>query len=168
MSAPAERRSVYVAAGSNVEPKRRLREALGLLRQDFPDLVASNAYRNVAVGFAGEDFINLAVGFSTDLELDALLARLHAVELACGRPRLAPKWEPRSMDLDVLLCGDLVGEFPGVTLPRPDLVRRAFMLGPLADIAGTVRHPTAGVTIGELWRGFDQGAHPLVPVSLTD
>lgn len=168
MSAPAERRSVYVAAGSNVEPKRRLREALSLLRQDFPDLVASTAYRNVAVGFAGEDFINLAVGFSTELELDALLARLHAVELACGRPRLAPKWEPRSMDLDVLLCGDLVGEFPGVTLPRPDLVRRAFMLGPLADIAGAVRHPTAGATIGELWRRFDQGAHPLVPVSLTD
>jgi 2-amino-4-hydroxy-6-hydroxymethyldihydropteridine diphosphokinase len=65
------------------------------------------------------------------------------------------------MDLDVLLYGELVCEEPGLKLPRPDLVKRAYMLGPLAEIAPQLLHPTAGLTIGELWRRFDQGAHPL-------
>ncbi len=159
---------VYVAAGSNVEPQKHLAQALDLLRREFPDLVASRAYANTAVGFAGDDFVNLAVGFSTTLPLPELLERLHAIEEACGRARLAPKWEPRSMDLDVLLYGDLVGDYPGARLPRADLLKRAFMLGPLAEIAADVRHPTDGRTIGELWAAFDQAAHPLRPVSLGD
>lgn len=166
MNEPTQRRLIYVAAGSNVEPRQRLRQALTLLRARFPDLVSSRAYRNAAVGFAGEDFINLAVGFSSDLPLPDLLATLHEVEMACGRPRDAAKWAPRSMDLDLLLAGDLVGDFPGARLPRPDLVRRAFMLGPLAEIAAAVRHPTDGRTIGELWAAFDQGAHRLHAIEL--
>lgn len=159
-------RRVYVAAGSNVEPVRRLRQALALLRERFPGLVCSRAYANEAVGFQGEDFINLVVGFDSDLPLDALLASLRDVETACGRPRDAAKWAPRSMDLDVLLVGDVTGEYPGLKLPRPDLVRRAFMLGPLAEIAPDLRHPTDGRTIGALWAAFDQAAHPLVAVDL--
>ena len=166
MSAAAPARAVYVAAGSNIEPVRHLGHALSLLRVQFPGLVASTAYANVAVGFTGEDFVNLVVGFRTNLALPEVLARLHEVEAACGRPREAPKWAPRSMDLDVLLFGEQVGDFPGAKLPRPDLVRRAFMLGPLAEIAPEVRHPTDGRTIGELWAAFDQGAHALRPVAL--
>jgi 2-amino-4-hydroxy-6-hydroxymethyldihydropteridine diphosphokinase len=164
-SAPTER-AVYVAAGSNIDPARHLRQALDLLGAQFPGLVASRAYANEAVGFEGEEFINLVVGFRTSLELAELLVRLHAVETACGRPRDAAKWAPRSMDLDVLLYGDVVGEFPGARLPRPDLVRRAFMLGPLAEIAPDVRHPTDGRTIGELWAAFDRDAHALRPVAV--
>jgi len=65
------------------------------------------------------------------------------------------------MDLDVLLYGDLVLERAGLRLPRPDLLRRAYMLGPLAALAPEVMHPTEGVSIGELWRRFDRDAHPL-------
>ena len=157
---------VYVAAGSNVEPVASLVRALGALAERFPGLVVSPAYRNAAVGFEGEDFINLVVGFATRLPLADLLEQLHAVEALCGRGRGAPKYEPRRMDLDVLLYGDLVGEFPGAKLPRPDLLRRAFMLGPLADIAAGAVHPTLHVTIGELWAGFDQARHPLRRVAL--
>jgi 2-amino-4-hydroxy-6-hydroxymethyldihydropteridine diphosphokinase len=157
-------RRVYVAAGSNVEPRANLARAVGLLRAAFPGLVASRAYANTAVGFAGEDFVNLVVGFDTDAALADVLAVLHAAETACGRPREAPKWAPRSMDLDVLLYGDAVGDFPGATLPRPDLVKRAYMLGPLAELAPDLPHPTLGTTIGELWRRFDRDAHALRPV----
>ena len=90
-----------------------------------------------------------------------MLERLQAIEALCGRGRDAPRWAPRSMDLDVLLYGDLVCDEPHVKLPRPDLLKRAYMLGPLAALAPEVRHPTAGATIGELWRAFDQAAHPL-------
>ena len=157
---------VYVAVGSNVAPVESLVTALAALAARFPDLAVSPAYQNAAVGFAGEDFINLVVGFTTRLPLDALLAELHAVEALCGRGRDAPKWAPRRMDLDVLLYGDLTGEFPGAKLPRPDLARRAFMLKPLADRAPDVRHPTLGVTIAELWRAFDPAAHPLQRIEL--
>ena len=56
------------------------------------------------------------------------------------------------MDLDVLLYGDLVCEEPGLRLPRPDLLKRAYMLGPLAALAPEVVHPTEQPTIGELWQ----------------
>jgi 2-amino-4-hydroxy-6-hydroxymethyldihydropteridine diphosphokinase len=152
---------VYVAAGSNIEPERHMRQAVAELAGTFPGVRFSSWYRNRAVGFDGEDFINLAAGFSTALPVHAVLERLHAIEGRCGRGRDAPRWAPRSMDLDVLLYGELVCEEPGLKLPRPDLVKRAYMLGPLAEIAPQLLHPTAGLTIGELWRRFDQGAHPL-------
>jgi 2-amino-4-hydroxy-6-hydroxymethyldihydropteridine diphosphokinase len=157
--------AVYVAAGSNVEPEQHLRQALALLCASFPALRASRAYRNRAVGFAGADFVNLVVGFPADRPLAAVLERLHEIEILCGRPRAAPKFAPRTMDLDVLLYGDAVGSFPGATLPRPDLVKRAYMLGPLAELAPELVHPTLRRRIGELWAGFDRGEE-LVPVAL--
>ena len=163
---PARPVPAYVAAGSNVVPVESLVKALGALAERFPDLVVSPAYRNAAVGFEGDDFINLAVGFTTRLSLAGLLAELHAVEALCGRGRDEPKWARRRMDLDVLLYGDLCGVFPGAKLPRPDLVRRAYMLGPLADIAPGVVHPALGVTIAELWSRFDPAAHPMRSVAL--
>lgn len=157
---------VFVAAGSNIRPREHLRRALRLMREAWPDLRVSSAYANKAVGFEGEDFVNLVAGFSTDQPLPQVLDRLHAIENACGRPREAPKWAPRSMDLDVLLYGDLVGDFPGARLPRGDLLRRPYMLGPMAEIGPQVVHPTAARTIGELWAEFDSEGHVMTPVDL--
>jgi len=157
---------VFVAAGSNVAPLADLRRALDVLHARFGPLACSRAYRNAAVGFEGEDFVNLVLRFETNLDVDAVLAGLHAAEAACGRERDAPKWAPRAMDLDILLYGDLVCERPGLRLPRPDLVRRPYMLGPAAELAPELRHPTLGATLGELWQRFERGAHPLQPVDL--
>jgi len=156
----------YVAAGSNVRPRASLTEALLLLRRDFPGLRVSRAYSNAAVGVEGDDFINLVVAFPADLPTEALLDRLKAVERACGREAGAPKWGPRTLDLDLLLHGDAIGRFGGKGLPHPDLLTRAWVLGPLAELAPALVHPVAGERIDALWRGFDRRAHPLVPVSL--
>lgn len=153
--------AVYVGAGSNVAPERNMAHALAQLAREFPGSRFSPWYRNRALGFEGEDFINLVAGFDTELPVRAVLARLHAIESACGRPREAPRWAPRSMDLDVLLYGNLVCDEPSVKLPRPDLLKRAYMLGPLAVLAPEVMHPTEHVTIGQLWQRFDRAAHPL-------
>ncbi len=152
---------VYVAAGSNVEPERNIARAVAELAREFPGARFSPWYRNRAVGFEGDDFINLVAGFSTELPAPHLLERLHAIESLCGRPRQAPRWAPRTMDLDVLLYGNLVCDEPGLRLPRPDLLKRSYMLGPLAALAPEVVHPVEGLTIGELWRRFDQAGHPL-------
>jgi 2-amino-4-hydroxy-6-hydroxymethyldihydropteridine diphosphokinase len=152
---------VYVAAGSNVDARRNIGRAVAELRAAFPGLRVSRVYQNAAVGFEGEDFINLAMGFDTQKSLDEVIAELRRIETICGRPRGAPKWAPRSMDLDILMYGDEVGVFPDATLPRPDLLKRPYMLGPLADIAPDLRHPTEHRTIGELWAAFDQKAHAM-------
>lgn len=147
---------VYVAAGGNIDPARRLPQALAGLRAAFGELQVSPCYANAAFGFEGEDFHNLVVAFDTPLSLSAVLERLHAIEEACGRERQAAKWAARAMDLDVLLYGEQVGEFPGAVLPRPDLVKRAYMLGPMADIAPALVHPTLGLTMAELWAAYDK------------
>jgi len=152
---------VFVAAGSNVEPERNLTRAVEEMRREFPDIRFTSWYRNPAVGFQGDDFINFVAGFTTDLPVRDVIQRLQAIETVCGRPREAPRWAPRSMDLDILLYDALVLDEPRLKLPRPDLLKRAFMLGPLAEIAPDLVHPTLGVTIGELWQRFDQAAHPM-------
>lgn len=155
---------VFVAAGSNVEPERHLALATEELERAFPGVRFSGWYRNAAVGFEGEDFINFVAGFTTELTAREVRARLQQIEALCGRPPGAPRWAPRTMDLDILLYGDQVSDEPGLKLPRPDLLKRAYMLGPLAELAPDVRHPTEGLTIGELWQRFDRAAHPLIPV----
>lgn len=157
---------VYVAAGSNVEPRTKLRLALNALQQRFGPLKVSPAYQNEAVGFSGDDFINLVVGFETQLELADILPILHEIENRCGRPRHAPKFAPRAMDLDLLLYGDLVCDTPAATLPRPDLIKRAYMLRPMAEIAPQLKHPVLGKTFSALWQEFDQAAHPMTAVEL--
>ncbi len=158
---------VFVGAGSNVEPERHLAHACAQIAHSWRDAQFSRSYRNVAVGFDGPEFINLVVGFSTGQPLAAVIARLHAIETQCGRPRYAPKWASRTMDLDVLMFGDLVEKTPDYTLPRPDLLKRPYMLGPMAEIAPEVVHPTEQRTIGELWEKFDRAGHQMVPVEIT-
>ena len=157
---------VFVAAGSNIEPENNLAKACAAIRHSWHDAVFSRAYRNVAVGFDGPDFINLVLGFTTPQPLHAVIARLRAIETQCGRPRFAPKWASRTMDLDVLLFGDLVEKTAEYTLPRPDLLKRPYMLGPMAEIAPDVVHPTANKSIGLLWKEFDRDAHAMNPVEL--
>ena len=156
--------AVYVAVGSNVEPERNLVLATRELRREFPDVGFSPWYRNRAVGFEGADFINLVAGFSTTAPVGEVVARLQAIESLCGRPREAPRWAPRSMDLDILLYGDTVCDEPRLKLPRPDLLKRAFMLGPLAALAPALVHPVEKLTVAELWQRFDRAAHPLVEI----
>lgn len=157
---------VFVAAGSNVEPVRNLHRALDVLARHYPALRCSGAYRNPAAGFEGQDFVNLVVGFETDEDVRTVLAHLHEAEAACARPRDAPKWAPRTMDLDILLYGDTIVSEPGLVLPRPDLVRRAYMLGPMAELEPGLRHPVLGATMHDLWAAFDRDAHPMRPVEL--
>ena len=157
---------VFVAAGSNIRPRAQLRGAIAALTAAWPELRVSRAYANAAAGFVGDDFINLVVAFETEEPLEQVLARLKEIEKASGREPGAAKWAARTLDLDLLLYGDLVGRFPGARLPRADLAERAYVLGPLAELAPHRKHSVLGETFGALWKRFDRGAHPLIAVSL--
>jgi len=159
----------YVSGGSNLDAEHSLRVAARELKTAYPGARFSRVYRNPAIGFEGPDFLNFVVELPVEGEAGALKAELERIESLCGRPRYAPKWEPRTMDLDILLFGGIVLDLPGLVVPRPQLLNWAFMLGPLAELAPDTPHPVAGSTIAELWSGFDQAAHPMqsVPLDLT-
>ncbi|MDQ2693974.1 MAG: 2-amino-4-hydroxy-6-hydroxymethyldihydropteridine diphosphokinase [Pseudomonadota bacterium] len=157
---------VYVGIGSNVEPARHVPAAVAALRAAFGPLHVSPVYRSRAVGFAGDEFWNLAVGFATGQNPHAVAARLRAIEAAHGRRRDLPRLSSRTLDLDLLLYDDLVLEDPSLRLPRDDILRHAFVLRPLADLAGQRRHPLLNRTLAALWAAFDQDAEPLHPVDL--
>jgi 2-amino-4-hydroxy-6-hydroxymethyldihydropteridine diphosphokinase len=95
-----------------------------------------------------------------------VIAHLHEAEAVCGRLRDAAKWAPRAMDLDLLLYGDQVSSELNLKLPRPDLLKRPYMLRPMADLAPEHRHPVVGKTMRDLWEHFDVAAHRMQPVKL--
>ena len=156
----------YISGGSNVDPERHLQRAAHELKRSFPGTRFSRCYRNSAVGFAGPDFINFAAELPVQGDAVGLRMELQRIEALCGREPGAPRWAPRTMDLDVLLFGDQQFSMPGMVVPRPDLLKRAFMLGPLAELAPAVVHPQELRRLDVLWRDFDRDAHPLEPVAL--
>ena len=95
-------------------------------------------------------YINAAVLVRTLLTPRALLTGLHEIETKHGRRReVEERWGPRTLDLDLLLYGDLVIEESGLCVPHPRMLARMFVLEPLNEIAGDNRVPPAGVTVCE-------------------
>jgi len=155
----------FVALGSNIDPEQHLARAARALKQRFAEVRFSACYRNRAFGFEGPDFLNAVASFTTALPVGTLLTTLRAIERESGRGAADPKWGPRAIDLDLLLYGEQVGEGPGYTLPRPDLTRRVYMLGPLAELAPQRRLPPDGPTFQELWSRYPRSEHPLERVA---
>lgn len=150
---------VWVSVGSNIDRERHIRAAVDDLRGLFGELVVSPVYETQAVGFSGEAFYNLVVGFDSELPPGRLHGLLHAIEARHGRERTGERFSSRTLDLDLLTYGDAVTEEGGKALPRDEILRYAFVLAPLADVAGDERHPQLGESYRSLWQRFaaDQG-----------
>ena len=156
---------VWVSIGSNQERERSIRGAVRALSERFGETVLSRVYESEAVGFEGGAFLNLVAGFDTEESVAALNTAFRAIEDAFGRVRGAEKFSPRTLDIDLLTYGDLVGTVDGCTLPRDEILRYAFVLAPLAEVAGDELHPALGRTYRELWEAFDRQDQPVVPVA---
>lgn len=146
---------VWVSIGSNIERERHVRAALEALRETFGELVVSPVYETPAEGFAGAPFYNLVAGFGTELPPGEVQALLRAIEERNGRRRDAGKFSDRTLDIDILTYGERTGEVEGLRLPRDEITRYAFVLRPLADVAGEERHPLLGASYASLWAQFD-------------
>jgi len=137
----------FVALGSNLnDPAAQVRAGAQQLA-GLPGTRCrgcSSLYRTAPVGYAAQpDFINAVCELETELGARELMWALLAIEQAQGRRRDIPGG-PRTLDLDLLLYGELVCDEPGLTLPHPRLHERAFVLYPLQEIAPGLVIPGRG------------------------
>ncbi|MDX1455050.1 MAG: 2-amino-4-hydroxy-6-hydroxymethyldihydropteridine diphosphokinase [Gammaproteobacteria bacterium] len=155
---------VFVSIGSNVEPERHVRFAVEALQQRFGELRISTVYQTAAVGFDGDDFLNLVVGFRTRESVEAVDQALDGIERDGGRDQASPRFSPRTIDLDLLLYGDLVMDTPDLRLPRNEILKYAFVLAPLVELAAGRLHPETGRPLASHWQEFDKTGNELLAI----
>lgn len=155
---------VYVSVGTNIDRERNVASGLAALAREYDGLQQSRLFETQAVGFSGDLFYNLVVAFETGQSPQQVSAVLTRIEDAHGRDRRGGKFSNRSLDLDLLLYDDLVVDEPGLVLPRPEILDYAFVLRPLAEIAGDRKHPVTGVSFAAMWDQFDAASQPLWPL----
>jgi 2-amino-4-hydroxy-6-hydroxymethyldihydropteridine diphosphokinase len=153
----------YIGVGSNLDdPGAQVRRACAKLAE-LPStrlVLTSPIYVSSPFGPVKQpDFANAVAGILTQLDPLALLAGLHSIEAAQGRPKERERWGPRVIDLDVLVYGRERLADPRLTLPHPGIVERNFVLYPLADIAPDLDIPGLGRVIELKGRVTSEGIH---------
>ncbi len=162
--------TAFIALGSNLgDPAQQIRSALRALAA-LPEtrlVRQSSFYRNPPEGgLAQPEFVNAAAQIETRADPRELLDRLLEIERAHGRARDFPN-APRTLDLDVVLYGDRVVREPGLTIPHPRMLERAFVLVPLAEIAPDAAVPGRG-RVADLAARLDASALVKLTEATTD
>jgi 2-amino-4-hydroxy-6-hydroxymethyldihydropteridine diphosphokinase len=169
----------YIGLGANLpsatgSPKETLFAASRRISALGREIARSSLYSTEPVGYADQPrFVNAVIGIETGLGPRDLLSALLGIERDFGRDRShAIANGPRSLDLDILLHGDLIVSEAGLEIPHPRLSERAFVLVPLNEVAPNIRDPRSGVTMQELLqqlqavlsRQWDQSANEVVAI----
>lgn len=154
---------IYLGVGSNTHRDHHLRRGLDALEQLLGPLQLSPVFESDAVGILATRFYNMVVAADCTLELADLNAALKAIEAACGRREQSMPGRI-TLDIDILLYGELAGRHADVQLPRPEIYRNAFVLWPLALLAPELRVPGGEQTVGALWQDW-RGHQKVWPVA---
>jgi 2-amino-4-hydroxy-6-hydroxymethyldihydropteridine diphosphokinase len=168
---------VYISIGSNINRRQHIGCAVNALRSVYGELTLSSVFENPAVGFKGRPFYNLVAGLTTSADLMTTVIYLRQLEFRWGRAEHSNKGGSRTVDLDLLTFGQLVGRFPLTTdapysrqltpdyiqLPRPEFENCAFVLKPLAQVAANEQHPLLKQSYSQLWAKLNP-LNPLTPV----
>jgi 2-amino-4-hydroxy-6-hydroxymethyldihydropteridine diphosphokinase len=166
-------RLAHIALGANLPspagpPDATLAAALQHIASLGRIAARSSLYSTAPVGFADQPrFLNAVVALSTDLAPRVLLDALLSIERLFGRDRSAGLANgPRTIDVDLLLCGDLVLSEFGLEIPHPRLAQRAFVLIPLVEIAPDAVNPRSGLTAAQLLANLAPAADPAAVVRI--
>ena len=146
----------YISIGSNIDKDKNIVASLQALEEHFGKLTISSIYESEPVGFTGDIFYNLVVGFNSELGVKEVAKQLRQIELDNGRTRDSQKFSARTLDLDLILYDDLILNDGRLQIPRDEIERYAFVLEPLAEIAPTLEHPVSHLSYAELWEKFDK------------
>ncbi len=147
----------YIGLGANLPspaglPEATLAAAVKRMSELGQVIACSSLYSTAPVGYAEQPrFLNAVVGVETHLGLRELLLALLGIEREFGRDRASAIVNgPRTLDLDILLCGDLMVSESGLEIPHPRLAEREFALVPLNEIAPDARDPRSGASVKQL------------------
>ncbi len=146
----------FISIGSNIDKETHIPSSIAALQKHFGETVLSSFYETEAVGFEGDEFINLIVQFSSELDAKNVAKLLRQIELEHGRTRDSRKYAARTLDLDLVLYGDLVLSDGRLQIPRDEIERYAFVLEPLAEIAADLLHPVSKKSYAQLWEEYDK------------
>jgi 2-amino-4-hydroxy-6-hydroxymethyldihydropteridine diphosphokinase len=151
------KRRVALALGSNLGAREaHLDAARRAIAAGLGEPVAvSRIYETEPVGPAGQGrYLNQVVVLESDAGAEVIVERLLGIERALGRVR-AQRWGPRTIDIDLLLCGEETHTGALASVPHPRLAGRAFVLAPLAEVMPDWRHPGSGVSVREMLAACD-------------
>lgn len=148
--------TVFISIGSNIEPDKHIRAGVSALASQFGKLRLSSVYQADAIGFIGAPFLNLIAAFDTQLSATEVDAILDNIEQDNGRTSQQKKFNPRTLDLDLVLYGNYISNDPQLEIPRKEIIHYAFVLEPLAEIAASLLHPIVKQPYAELWLHFDK------------
>ncbi len=148
---------LFVSLGSNIEPEKKLYEAIRRLGRVGRLVSVSTVYQNPAVGPQPQaDYLNAAALLETDLPLEKLRAVLRQIERELGRRRSDDKYAPRTIDLDISFKGDAVVDSDQVHIPDPDILERGYLAVTLAELSPDFRHPITGQSLAAIANGLRQ------------
>ena len=161
---------VYAGLGSNVNKEKNIPAGLNTLASHFSPLVISMVYESEPLGFDGDNFYNLVIGFDTDLSALEVINIFKSIETSSGRlpssQNVSSQTISHTLDIDLLLFGDLIQHDEQIDVPRSDIKQYSFVICPLAEIAGDFKHPETGLSFADMWQSFDKDRHQINPVNL--
>ncbi|WP_163936850.1 2-amino-4-hydroxy-6-hydroxymethyldihydropteridine diphosphokinase [Paraferrimonas sp. SM1919] len=146
---------IYISLGSNIDADKHIRAGLQALFEHFGELQLSRVFESEAVGFDGDNFLNMVASAETEKSVAEVVALFKNIEQDNGRDNSAPRFSGRTLDIDLLLYGDLVCQQP-IELPRDEIEHNAFVLWPLSELAPEMVHPHLQKNYQQLWQAYDK------------